>query len=224
MYSLLCRGTSNVVPEDCINGKIILVNLPVKYYTKVGRDSQVLIKYIWQTAMEKRDVAKNGRPVFLFCDEAQHFLHEFDAECQATARSSRIATVYITQNLPNYYAAMAGKNSEYRVKSFLGTLATKIFHANADIETNKYASELIGEAYAEDISRSVSVQGKISVSKTKSFKLEKMVRPENFMGLASGGPMNQFRVGAYMHWQGKSNESGFNHIKAVFNQNKNQKK
>lgn len=220
VYSLLCRGTSNVVPEDCLDGKIILVNLPVKYYTKVGRDSQVLIKYIWQTAMEKRDVAKNGRPVFLFCDEAQHFLHEFDAECQATARSSRIATVYITQNLPNYYAAMSGKNSEYRVKSFLGTLATKIFHANADIETNKYASDLIGDAYYVDVSRGTSFGKSFSSSKNKSIKLEKMVRPETFASLRNGGPKNNFSVACYIHWQGTSNESGANHMRISFNQNK----
>jgi len=126
IYSLFCNRPSTFTPDDCFNGKIIIINLPVKLYYKVGRDIQIMFKYIWQRAMERRDVKKQGRPVFLWADEAQNFLHEYDADYQATARSSRIATVYITQNIPNYYANMKGDVGEYKVKSFLGTLATKV--------------------------------------------------------------------------------------------------
>jgi len=79
VYSLFCSKASTVVPEDC-TGKILLINLPVKLYHKVGRDIQVMFKYIWQRAMEKRDIAMNGRPVFLYADESQHFIHEYDAD------------------------------------------------------------------------------------------------------------------------------------------------
>lgn len=218
VYSLFCRHASTFVPEDCLNGKIILLNLPVKQYYKVGRDSQVMFKYIWQRAMERRDINENGRPVFLWADEAQHFLHEYDAEYQATARSSRIATVYISQNLPNYHANMGGIKSEFRVKSFLGTLATKIFHANADLETNRYASDLIGEGYAEDASRTTTVAGEFSASQAISYKLEKMVRPEEFVGLKMGGPRNSFLVDSYMHLQGISFADGMNFKKITFKQ------
>lgn len=219
VYSLFCRHQSNIEPEDCLKGKIILIDLPVKIYDKVGRDCQILFKYIWQRAMEKREIDKNGRPVFLWADEAQHFLHEHDAEYQATARSSRIATVYISQNLPNYFGNMGGQKSHYRVKSFLGTLGTKIFHANADIDTNRYASELIGKAYTRERSTTETVSGNFSSSETESHKLEDMVRAEEFPGLQTGGSKNNYQVEGYIHLQSVSFPNGFNYKKVRFNQN-----
>lgn len=78
VYSLFCSKPTTFTPEDCLQGKIIIINLPVKTYHKVGRDVQIMFKYIWQRAMEKRNVVLNGRPVFLWADEAQNFLHEYD--------------------------------------------------------------------------------------------------------------------------------------------------
>ncbi len=219
VYSLFCRHASTLTPDDCLKGKIILVNLPVKKFQKLGRDCQVLFKYVWQRAMEKRSVAQNGRPVFLYVDEAQFLLHEHDALYQATARSSRIATVYITQNLPNYFSAMGGQRAEHRVKSFLGTLGTKIFHANADVDTNEYASKLIGDAYFEDQSESVTVAQNFSQTRGTSLKLERLVRPEQFGSLRTGGPLNDFKVDGYLHLQGDRLPSGRNHLKMTFNQN-----
>lgn len=218
VYSLLCNRTSTFKPEDCLDGKIIIFNLPVKLYHKVGRDSQVMFKYIWQRAMEKRDVRNNGRPVFLWADEAQNFLHAYDAEYQATARSSRIATVYITQNVPNYHANMGGVKSEYRVKSFLGTLATQIFHANSDIETNKYGSELIGDGRYRDVSKNFTVSGNYSSGESSSFKWERMVRPEEFMRLKTGGSLNDNHVEAYMVIQGNGFSDDLNFKKVTFTQ------
>ncbi len=219
VYTLFCSKASTISPDDCLHGKIILINLPVKLYHKVGRDCQIMFKYVWQRAMERRNVSSNGRPLFLWADEAQNFLHEHDPDYQATARSSRIATVYISQNLPNYHANMGGGKSEFKVKSFLGTLGTKLFHANADLETNSYASNLIGEAYAVDLSRTVTTADKnFSASKGTSYKLEKMVRAEEFVGMRTGGPKNQNRVDAYMHKQGTPFHTGFNYHKMKFNQ------
>lgn len=218
VYSLFCKGQSSFTPENSLQGKIILLDLPVKTYFKVGRDCQILFKYIWQRAMEKRDVRRNERPVFLWADEAQNFLHEHDAVYQATARSSRIATVYITQNLPNYYASMRGGKAEYRVKSFLGTLATKIFHANADIETNQYASDLIGKIYYEDLQDGVAIAKDFSRSRNRSLILEQAIRPEEFVNLRTGGPLNHFAVSAVIHKQGDALFSGKNFNRVFFSQ------
>lgn len=219
VYSLFCRHPSNFTPEDSLEGKIILINLPVKDYYKVGKDTQVMFKYIWQRAMERRRIQENGRPVFLWADEAQHFLHEHDAEYQATARSSRIATVYISQNLPNYFGNMGGKSGEYKVKSFLGTLGTKIFHANADMETNRYASDLLGEGWQRDDTESISTaDGKVSHSNTITSKLQKVVRPEEFGLLKTGGPDNNNTVTGYVHVQGKKFSNGFNYRKIIIHQ------
>jgi len=217
-YSLFCRYPSNFTPEDCLKGKIILLNLPVKDYHKMGQHAQVMFKYIWQRAMERRRIKQNGRPVFLWADEAQHFLHEHDAVYQATARSSRIATVYISQNLPNYFANMGGQASEYKVKSFLGTLGTKIFHANADIETNQYASDLAGEAFFKKDQYSRTLAGEFSSSKSYSYDLESVMRPEEFVSLKTGGPANNFLVEGIIHTQGKQIDKQVNFKKISFNQ------
>lgn len=219
VYSLFCRYASTVTPEDSLRGKIILLNLPVKVYEKSGRDAQILFKYCWQRAMEKRDIKQNDRPVFLFADECQFFMHEHDQATQTTARSSRICTVYLTQNLPNLYAAMGGQKSEYKVKSFLGSLACKIFHANSDESTNKYSSELIGDAYYVDETESTTIAQNFAQTRGRSRKLERVVRPEEFQRLRTGGPLNNCRVEAYLYRQGDSIMDGQNHIKMSFNQN-----
>lgn len=188
VYTLFCSRPSTFTPEDCLNGKIIVLNLPVKLHHKIGRDCQIMFKYIWQRAMEQRDVKQNGRLVFLWADEAQNFLHEHDPDYQATARSSRIATVYISQNLPNYHANMGGAKSDFKVKSFLGTLGTKIFHANADVETNRYASELIGDGFFVETSKSNTMAGQFSSSRTQSLKIDRVVRPEAFVQLKMVAP------------------------------------
>lgn len=215
-YSLFCKNKSTFTPEDCLNGKILLIDLPVKSYFQAGRDIQVIIKYVWQRAMEKRNIALNDRVVFLWADESQHFLHPSDNEFQATARSCRICTVYISQNIPSYHSNMGGIKSEYRVKGFLGTLSTKIFHANADMETNRYSSELCGDAYVEDESSSYSMSGKLGFSRSKSYKLERMTRPEAFVSLRQGGPRNNYQVEAYMHLQGEMFPDGMSYRKITF--------
>ncbi len=217
-YSLFCRHTSNFTPEDSLEGKIILLNLPVKDYHNMGQDAQIMFKYIWQRAMERRRIDENDRPVFLWADEAQNFLHEHDATYQATARSSRIATVYISQNLPNYFANMGGEQSSYKVKSFLGTLGTKIFHANADVETNEYASKLIGEAYTKADTVSSSIAGQFSSGKSTSTELTRIMRPEQFVGLKTGGPANQLIVEGILHMQGNQLSQDFNFKKIQFDQ------
>jgi len=218
IYSLFCRHTSNFSPEDCLNGKIILLNVPTKLYHKAGRDIQVAFKYIWQRAMERRNVSDNSRPVFLFADEAQEFLHTHDVSYQATARSSRICTIYITQNLSSYHANMGGVKSEHRVNSFLGTLGTKIFHSNSDVQTNNYASELIGSAYTEDHSSTSTMAGKFSSTRGMSYKLERMMRPEEFTNLKTGGKRNNYMVEGIIHRQGDPFHNGLRFKKITFKQ------
>jgi hypothetical protein len=218
---LFCRDESTVTPEDCRSGKIIVINLPVKIYDKVGRDCQIMFKYIWQRAMERTLAnTEQSRVCFLWADEAQHFIHEHDADFQATARSSQVATVYLTQNLPNYYANMGGSKYNYKTQSFLGTLATKIFHANADTQTNEYAARLIGRA--ERVRRSGGVsESENDSSQNINFNIENdfAVQPEAFALLENGGKSNNFEVEAIMHFQGNVLRNGKNNTRVFFAQN-----
>ncbi len=200
--SLLCSDNPNLSPDDCLKGKIILINLPVKLYDKVGRDAQILFKYIWQRAMERRTISANSTPVILWADEAQNFLHPHDMDYQATARSSKVCTVYLTQNLPNYFAHMGGQGSEYKVKSFLGTMGTKIFHANADMETNKYAADLIGTEVKWQANESMQITDKMSLSEGQSEHRDYIIQPENFTMMRTGGTLNNLIVDGRIHRQG----------------------
>ncbi|MGX5858306.1 type IV secretory system conjugative DNA transfer family protein [Dyadobacter jiangsuensis] len=217
-YSLFCKHSSTVTPELCFAGKIIVLNIPVKTYHRAGRDAQNVFKYLFQRAVEKRMIDDSSRPVFLWSDENQFFLLESDQEFQTTCRSSRVSTVSLSQNLSNYYSMMAGRNSHDRVTSLLGTVGTHFFLSNSDVATNQYASSLIGEDYFEDIGRSIQKGKDFSQGRNMSFKLEKMVRPEMFARLKTGGRKNDFKVEAYMHLQGDLFASGLNHLKVSFNQ------
>ncbi|MES1161135.1 MAG: TraM recognition domain-containing protein [Bacteroidota bacterium] len=188
-------------------------------YHNAGRDVQILFKYVWQKAMQRRKPSIDPRPVFLFIDEAQNFLHELDASFLAISRSSFIANIFISQSLPNYYAFMGGdgNKNEYKVKSLLANLSMKIFCCNTCVDTNLWASELIGDGYTETTSRDVTVSGDFSSSRSMSYELEPIVRPELFGLLRQGGP-DEFVVETYVHRQGKLFDNGHNFKKVIFKQ------
>jgi type IV secretory pathway TraG/TraD family ATPase VirD4 len=141
----LTSSTSNISPELAQEGAIIIVDLPVKLFGDTGIFVQAQWKYCMQRAQERRDVAKNPRPVFMVADESHLHAVKQDQVFQTTARSSHTAVVYATQSISNYLAAF-GDHSESEVHSLLGNLQTQVFHQQADIKTNAYAADLIGRS------------------------------------------------------------------------------
>jgi len=139
----LMGGETNVTPEMAQDGKIMLIDLPIKQYGEVGTFVQILWKFCFQRAMERRNIAENPRPVFLVCDESHLLAVSSDQMFQTTARSSRVATVYATQSISNYLAVF-GEKAEAEVHSLLGCLQSQFFHQQSDIKTNHYAADLIG--------------------------------------------------------------------------------
>jgi Type IV secretory system Conjugative DNA transfer len=222
VFSLLCDGESTITPESCGEGAIIVINLPTSEYGKVGREAQLIFKLLWQKAMRRRVITEETLPVFSFADEAQEFLFEHDQEFQTVSRSSYVSNVLLSQNLNNYFAVMAGDRSEYRVRSLMGTIGTKIFHSNSDSECNEYSSLLIGDSFKEVITESISISGENhSHTSNKSIQLERTIRPEEFVGLATGGARNNYSVQAIIHKQGDKFINGKNYLKVSFNQNYN---
>lgn len=147
LRELLAAGETDadVMPEASMRGKIIILDLSVKRYGEVGRFAQVLYKTVWQRAIERRTLSpQNPSPVFLWADESQHFVTREDVLFQQTARSALAASVYLTQNLPNYYAVMEARDSRAATDSLLGNFHTKIFHVNGDPVTNEWAERLFG--------------------------------------------------------------------------------
>lgn len=209
----------NAWPELSHKGFIIVMHLPVKEFGDAGRAAQVVYKYMWQQAAERRDTSGSPRPVFLWVDEAQNFATEYDMQFQATARSSRACTVYLTQNLPNYYAEMGGSHSKHRVDSLVGNLQTKIWHANSDPETNIHAADTIGKSWhvrkSEGMNYSVTGSG-MSESAQESFDYD--VTPQDFTRLRKGGEPNNFQVEAVIFQNGRIWSNEQTHLFATFNQ------
>ena len=131
-YELFCTDCT-IIPEACRLGAIVILDLDLKTYGAFGRLGQVLFKWFVQQSVERDKIDAKTRGMFIYADEAQEFLTTEDKRFQATARSARVATVYLTQNLP---ALQARLGNEAEVHGLLGNLQTKIFCQNADPSTN----------------------------------------------------------------------------------------
>ncbi len=210
-------GKFSFTPEDSHAGKIILIDLPVKEHGDVGRFAQMLVKYIWQRAAERRDKNSPMRPLFLWSDESQELLTAHDATFQTSARSSAVATVYLTQNKPNYHAKLgSGQQGEAATDSLLGNLVTKIFHANGDPTTNEWAERVIGKKRQSKSGGSVS-DGKTTTNWGEI--TEPAVPAREFTMLRKGGIANGRQVDGIIFQTGRIwEETGENYIRAVFEQ------
>lgn len=216
LRTLFCTTTTpEITPEACFDGAIILIDLPVKEFYELGIFSQALYKYIWQRAVERRipsgisrEKAQDEiRPVFLYADESQFFVNQYDALFQSTARSSRACTVYLTQNLPGYQAALGGAgDGQASADNFLGNLQTKIFHAQGDAKTNLYAADTIGRSRQFQVYGGLSESGQLKGSSHNagaSMTMEYTVQPQEFTMLRNGGPDNDFLVDAVIFQGGR---------------------
>lgn len=172
------------------DGRIIIVDFDIKNYGLAGVMAQAAYKYLFQLAMERRDLSgeDNPRPVFLFADEGHFFLTEYDQLFVTTARSALVSTVFITQSINNYMYKMGTRNPEIKAKAFLANLNTRIFHNSSDVETNKWAADTIGKNYIDQESRTFSGEGR-STSITPDYRY--LIEPSEFSFLKSGGPDNE---------------------------------
>lgn len=158
LRELFCT-TTTILPELTHEGAIIVLDLPVKEYDDIGRFAQVLFKLLWQRSAERRHVIENTRPVFLWADEAHYFVSKGDILFQTTARSSRVSTVYLTQNRGNLESAFGGSQAKADTDALLGSLLFKCWHANDHVDTNRWAAETIGQTVQYRASSSSTAQG-----------------------------------------------------------------
>jgi len=204
--------SDEIMPERTFEGKIIILNFPVKQYLQLGIYAQSIYKKIWQQAVERREVNETTRPVFMWVDESQCFVNNDDMLFQTTARSSKACTVLLTQNISNYYAVMGGANSKAFVDSLLGNLGTKIFHNNNDPVMNDWASEVISKDYRGNLT---SGDSGISVSDEYQYQF----LPMHFTLLKTGGKTNDGIVEAVVTVAGKKWSNDKNFLKVIFKQN-----
>ena len=207
-------------PEQAyLEGKIIILDFPVKEFLLAGVLAAGTYKYLFQQAMERRKIEDGGNltPTFLWVDESQFYLSQYDQLFATTARSSLTSIVYLTQNINNYYAAMGNESPEARTKSLLGNLTTKIYHANSDFETNEYASKAIGERFRQ--MTSLQKQSSSPASPTFSEQLFHQVLTGDFTTLQKGGnPANGYKTEAIITQTGHTWSNDLNYLKVKFDQ------
>lgn len=226
IHRMLCTTTNLHIPEATHDGAVVLLDLPVKEFDQVGQLVQVLLKFIWQRATERRDPNRYPRPCFLWCDEAQLFVTAADATFQTTARSSQACTVYLTQSLSNFYGALGGERGKALTHSLLGNLQTKIFHQNGDSRTNDFAADLFAKSWqfrgTAGTSMTDSTFGEPRVSRNfgGTDSLEYEILPQEFTMLRKGGPENNGAVEAIVFQGGRRwRATGKNYLRATFHQN-----
>jgi len=215
-------GETNLRPEITFEGKIIILDFSVKEYLQAGVYAQGIFKLLWQQAIERRDTDIHPLPTFLWVDESQYFVNEYDTIFQTTARSSRACTIFLTQNISNYYSQMGGEKAKSKVDSLLGNLSTKIFHANNDAVTNEWASNIIGKDLITLSSRSEQKK-RLSVfadttGTNESLSLLPQVLPKEFTILSSGGKVYDFTVQAIIQMKGREWSNGKNYNMVEFSQ------
>ena len=220
LRDLFCKNTTeDATPEAIIKkGKIVIIDLPIHKFKSLGRFAQAMYKYITQLAITEREKTEDMRPVCIWADEAQYFISDYDTIFQSTARSSNGCMVYLTQNIPLIISQLSGSKSNERVKSLLGNMQTSIFHCNSDLDTNKYASDLISKVHKQKTS---STQNKGDDSTTISRELEYQVLDREFSLLAEGGEANNYKIEAFIHVTGKiwkTDNKNTNFYKCVFDQ------
>ncbi len=196
LYRLFCNQTT-VVPEDTLDGKIIVVNQPLKRDLTIGLLAQTIWKVLFQGRMEQRQEGET-RPTFLIMDEAHMLLSLKDLQFFSTARASRVATLWMTQNLPNVLVALGeNEGSNAKAESILSLAQTKIFCQNSCPVTNQWASDLIGRKRIWLSSSNVSSprqnfleifpmdEEQISIGSSETF--EYTLQPNEFTRLTKGG-------------------------------------
>ena len=193
---------TNVTPEDTFRGKIIIVDLPVQEFFLAGRVANLAWKYCFQRAVLGR-IQPTGdtylRPVFLWADEAQNFITEFDAAYQAVARSAGGCTVYLVQNRESLLRVL---HSPSAVDSLLGNLQCKCFCQNSSIETNDWASKLLGERWRDIVGTNTGISNPtapglertLSAGASSSEQRRFFVEPGSFPTLKRGGPVHDYHV------------------------------
>jgi len=229
---MFCSGLT-IRPEDTWErGKIIILDLPIKEFNQRGRFAQILFKYVWQRAVERRDVRQHPRGCFLWADEAQQIVTSYDAQFASTSRSSRVCTVYLSQSLPVYYSAFSAnpERARYDALALLGNMQVKILHNQTENETCEWMSNLIGKAWtrktstnlnASPVDTMAAITGNTSQqghSVGTSEVLDHKILPAEWQRLRTGGFRNRGRVEAVLHQGGRTWSNGENYLPIAFDQ------
>ena len=214
--------TTNITPEDCFDGKVIIVDLPTLEFFDLGKMAAHIWKYMLQRAILAREVNGETRPVFLWADEAHQFLSSFDGEYMAQCRSKGGAVVYLAQNIPQFKNALGGNGME-KVNALVGNFKTLVFMANNEQDTNEFAANILGKSWL--VHPTISMKSgtpsgedfvpRVGANLHQSERYE--LQPNEFTALRTGGPQNDWLVEAVI-FRGQRWSTGRPHLNAYFTQ------
>lgn len=153
LNELFCTHTTIAPAEMAREGIILVLDLPTRSFGPAGAIGQQIVKLLFQMVIESAPIDEHARPVFCFLDEAQFFVNARDQEHLAVCRQSKVCNVFISQDLPTYFSVLG---DEETAKALVAKFQTRIFHANTDAATNRYASDIIGRTTHYNVSSNYS--------------------------------------------------------------------
>lgn len=216
---LFGEGGEQLTPEDSFEGRILIIDLPVKEFLEVGQFAQVLWKLLWMRAVERRDRTRFPKSVVLWADEAQNLVTRYDALFQATARSAGVATVYLTQNRDSLRSRFKGSSGDAEAEALLGNFNLKVFTCNDHTPTNEWAARMIGEEWQTRANVNTSLRDDGNLSAGTNEQRRFLVEPLQFMRLKKGGPDNRGIVESIVFRSGRPFAvTGTNHLTVHFRQ------
>jgi hypothetical protein len=225
---MFASGRCDFVPEDVTHRrKIHIFDFPLNEYGReTARFIQTMLKLTYQRSFLRHAYAPgccNGAA--LVQDEFQMLLSKFENYWVQTARSSGVASLYITQNILNVAEEFNETQPGSKTRAFLNNLPFKILHRSTCPDTCTYFSDVIGKRYrwVENFGSSIGQAQGGPQTFGGSRQLTYIVDPIEFTRLARPDGVTPLAA-AYVYRGGDSfhvtktdeNPEGENYLKVYF--------
>lgn len=229
LHDLVASGSSNL--PSVMDGAIVVADMPVLQFRELGQFFGCLLKQSISRQVLRRPVTDDMRPVVIVADEAQLYADpDSDAMTQTVARQSRLISLALTQSLPTLYSAAGGGDSaKQAMDSWMANHQTKIICANGCAETNSFHEKLLGterkamysgSAHMEEYDPFSDLMGRPQGKSTGSWsqQIQPAIPAHEFTKLEKGGPVFNYKVGAYVFQAGRIFSNGKTHMRVTFPQ------
>jgi hypothetical protein len=136
---------TTVTPEDTLNGQWVLVNLPISVHGDAGAFGMSAWLKLNQDAVLRRVAGPDDPGHVIWIDEAHRLITSDSSPYANECRSHKGAMVYISQSIPQFYAALGGTHKgKYMADALLGAMSTKVLFPLGDVETPEWAMNTVG--------------------------------------------------------------------------------
>jgi hypothetical protein len=223
----LVSTSTNVSPDNMLEGKWIIVNMAPAEWGDMGALIAAGWKYLVQRRVLRRKAESCEHVIVIWADEYAQFVNSYDAHYLAQCRSHLGCMVVLTQSLHSYYMSMKGETGKHQADALLTNFSTKIFHALGDVQTAEWASGLIGKGREVFVSTSLApvenlyteLTGYSKVSTSANEHYEAILKPNTLMnGLRTGGKANNLICDGVVIRSGEPFADGQNWLWREFSQ------